>query len=69
MRVLAMPDRLLDLPAPPGGLAVVLEVRGRQLGRVDIAECGVRGTPRLPLRGGAGLVERESMTWLTNVSL
>ena len=43
--------------APPGRFAVVLEIGRGELGCADIPERRVRGTPRLPSRGSACLVE------------
>ena len=58
VRALTAGDRLVELPAPPRGLAVALEVGGSQSMRVSLREGGVRCAPRLPRNGGACLVER-----------
>ena len=55
--LLAVADRLVDLPAPPCRLAVVLEIGSRELGSVDLAERSVGSAPRLPPCGRAGIVE------------
>ena len=58
VRTLAQRDRLVELAAPPGGLAVALEVRRRQLGVADTGVGAVRLAPGLARGSGAGLVER-----------
>jgi hypothetical protein len=55
---LAVRDRLVELPAPPRGFAVVLEVGGRQL-RVGDARVGAVGhAPGLTARRGACFTQR-----------
>ena len=55
VRALAVSDRLVDLPAPPGGLGEALVVCGSQGSRIDVGVCGIRRAPRL-LRGGRACV-------------
>ena len=56
-RLLAVTDRLVDLPAPPRRLAEVLEVGRRQRAGVGADVRRVRRTPGLPRGGRAGIVE------------
>ncbi len=56
-RLLAVTDRLVDLPAPPRRLAEVLEVGRRQSAGVGADVRRVRRTPGLPRCGRAGIVE------------
>ena len=56
--LLAVTDRLVDLPAPPRRLAEALEVGRRQSRGVGLQVRRVSRTPGLTRSGSAGVVER-----------